>query len=65
MLPSSESLFGECDHRLTNGAVYHDVLAHDVTLNLCYQIEWHGVIFVHSGPFKDGVFRFTMFIPDG
>ena len=27
--------------------------------------EWHGVLFAHSGPYRDGVFRFTMYIPDG
>lgn len=28
-------------------------------------LEWHGVIFVRSGPYQSGVFRFTIYIPDG
>jgi ubiquitin-protein ligase len=26
--------------------------------------EWHGVLFIHSGPFREGIFKFTLYIPD-
>lgn len=27
--------------------------------------EWNGVIFARSGPFQPGIFRFTIYMPDG
>ncbi len=27
-------------------------------------IEWHGVLFVHDGPWKGGIYRFSIIIPD-
>lgn len=27
--------------------------------------EWHGILFLHVGPWKGGVFRFSLLIPDG
>jgi ubiquitin-protein ligase len=26
--------------------------------------EWHGVLFIHSGPFRESIFKFTLYIPD-
>ena len=33
---------------------------------ICYFVtEWHGILFLHVGPWKGGVFRFSLLIPDG
>jgi len=59
VLPSSKSLYGRMGVQ---------VQFHSTVLTLRFvpppSLEWHGVLFVHSGPFREGIFRFTMYIPD-
>ena len=31
---------------------------------VCLYTEWHGVLFIHSGPFRESIFKFTLYIPD-
>lgn len=33
-------------------------------MNECMYTEWHGVLFIHSGPFRESIFKFTLYIPD-
>ena len=35
-----------------------------VRLMMSFLPEWHGVLFIHSGPFREGIFKFTLYIPD-